>query len=238
MAKNILFGALVCGLLAFPQLNLSAYEGQTVKNGGTIVGFVKFKGKAPVPDKLEVTKDKEVCGKTEKTDSSLIVRDGNVVDTVVHIVHIDKGKKMNPGKVTLDQRNCEYHPHVLAFPVGSVIEVLNSDGILHNIHSYSKKNPVFNMAQPKFRKKLTIKVEKPEAINVKCDVHNWMNGWLFAVDNPYYDVTDENGHFKLTDVPPGSYTLEAWHEKLGKVSKKVTVRPGEETHVNFEVSAK
>ncbi len=239
MKRNIVTLALLSAAwLALPLSDLSAYEGGAVKDGGTISGVVKFKGTAPTPKKLEVTKDKEVCAKTPKTDQSLVVSGGNLVNAVVYITDIQKGKKLEPQKVTLDQKGCEYHPHVLAFPAGATVEILNPDGILHNIHSYSKANPTFNLAQPKFKKALTVKIEKPEAINVKCDVHGWMNAWLFAAPNPYVSLTDKTGTFKLTDVPPGTYTVEVWHETLGKTSQKVTVKAKEEAKVSFEMAKK
>lgn len=235
MKKTVTLAAFFVLLSALP---LSAYEGGAVKDAGTISGVVRFKGAAPAPKKLEVTKDKEVCAKTPKTDSSLIVSGGNLVNAVVYLADIKKGKKMEPMKVTLDQKGCEYHPHVLAFTAGSTVEILNPDGILHNVHSYSKVNAPFNLAQPKFKKTLTVKIEKPETINVKCDVHGWMDAWLFAAANPYFAVTDKSGSFKLTDVPAGTYTLEVWHETLGKISQKVTVKPKEDVKVTLEMAKK
>jgi len=232
MKKAIFLSCLWTLLFGFP-FSILAAEG-----GGTISGAVKFKGTAPQPKKLEVTKDKEVCAKTPKTDQSLIVSGGNLVNAVVYITDIKNGKKAEPKKVTLDQKGCEYNPHVLAFPTGSTVEILNPDGILHNIHSYSKVNSPFNMAQPKFKKALTVKIEKPEAINVKCDVHGWMNAWLFAAPNPYFGVTDKSGSFKIADVPPGTYNVEVWHETLGKMSQKVTVKAKEDAKVSFEMAKK
>jgi len=217
---------LSAALVTLPVSGMAAYEGGDVKDGGTISGSVKFKGSAPAPKKLDVGKDKEVCAKSPKTDQSLIVNGGK------------KGKKIGLKKVTLDQNGCEYKPHVLAFPAGSTVEILNPDGILHNVHSYSKVNSPFNQAQPKFKKTLDVKIEKPEAVEVKCDVHGWMQGWLVATENPYFAVTDNSGNFKLTDVPAGTYTVEVWHEKLGKSSQKVTVKAKEEAKVTFEVAGK
>jgi plastocyanin len=228
----------IAAALFFTASSLSAYDGGAVSDGGSIAVAVKFKGTAPAPKKLDVSKDKEVCAKTPKLDPSLMVSGGNVANAVVYISDIKKGKKMAPTKVTLDQKGCEYHPHVLAFPVGSTVEILNPDGILHNVHSYSKANPAFNMAQPKFKKTLTVKIDKPEAINVKCDVHGWMSGWLFAAENPYFGVTDNNGTVKLTDVPPGTYTVEIWHETLGKQTQKVTVKAKDEAKVSVELAKK
>ena len=229
---------LSAALLALPAQGMAAYQGGDVKDGGSISGTVKFKGTAPAPKKLDISKDKDVCGKTAKTDPSLVVNNGNIVNAVITITDIQKGKKIEIKKVTLDQQGCEYHPHVLAFPAGSTVEVLNPDGILHNIHSYSKVNSPFNQAQPKFKKTLDVKIDKPEVIQVKCDVHGWMEGWLVATDNPYFAVTDASGSFKLTDVPAGNYTVEVWQEKLGKSSQKVTVKPKEDAKVNFELAGK
>jgi plastocyanin len=229
---------LSAALVALPVTSMAAYEGGDVKDGGTISGTVKFKGTAPAPKKLDVGKDKEVCDKTPKTDQSLVVNNGNLANAVVTITDIKKGKKIDTKKVTLDQKGCEYHPHVLAFPAGTTLEILNPDGILHNIHSYSKANPAFNQAQPKFKKTLEVKIDKPEPVEVKCDVHGWMHGWLVATETPYVSVTDTSGSFKLTDVPAGSYTVEVWHEKLGKSTQKVTVKPKEDAKVNFEVAGK
>jgi plastocyanin len=217
---------------------LFAYQDETVSHGGTIVGVVKFKGTPPPEKHLQVTKDQKVCGKSPKLDQSLVVNQGEVEDAVVFIADIQKGKKMATGKVTLDQRDCEYHPHVLAFPAGATLEILNPDGILHNIHSYSKINSPFNFAQPKFKKTLSVKIDKPEIIKIQCDVHSWMHGWLFSAENPYYSVTDKKGGFKLTDVPAGTYNLKVWQETLGTLSQKVTVKPNEEVTVTFELAKK
>ena len=237
MTKSFL-AALIFALFIFPLAKTFSYEGENVSHGGTIEGVVEFKGTPPAAKKIQITKDQEVCGKTPKTDQSLVVSAGNVEYAVVFIGDIKKGKPMTPGEVKLDQKECEYHPHVLAFPAGSTLEVLNPDGILHNIHSYSKVNSPFNFAQPKFKKTLTVKIDKPEIINIKCDVHGWMNGWLFSSDTPYYSVTDNHGSFKLTDVPVGTYTLQVWHETLGKLSQKVTVKPDQTTKVTFELGKK
>jgi len=235
MKRIVLSAFLAIALAGMPLSGLLAYEGGAVKDGGTISGVVKFKGATPAPKKLEVTKDKEVCAKTGKTDPSLIVSGGNLVNAVVSITDIKGGKKMEPQKVTMDQNGCEYKPHVLAMTAGSTVEILNPDGILHNVHSYSKANSPFNMAQPKFKKTITVKIDKPEAINLKCDVHGWMSAWLFVASNPYFSVTDNSGGFKLTDVPAGTYNVEVWHETLGKVSQKVTVKAKEEAKVTFEM---
>jgi plastocyanin len=226
-------------ILVLPASGMAQYQEGAVSDGGSISGSVKFKGNAPAPKKLDVSKDKEVCAKTPKMDQSLIVNNGNLANAVIMISDIKKGKKNEVKKVTLDQNGCEYKPHVLAFQAGSTVEILNPDGILHNVHSYSKVNNPFNVAQPKFKKTLEQKIEKPEApFQVKCDVHGWMEAWLVSSPNPYFAVSDNSGNFKLTDVPAGTYNVEVWHEKLGKSSQKVTVKGKEDAKVNFELAGK
>ena len=225
-------------ILTLPASGMAQYQGGAVSDGGSISGTVKFKGTAPAPKKLDVGKDKEVCDKTPKLDQSLVVNNGNLANAVITITDIKKGKAVEAKKVTLDQHGCEYKPHVVALPAGSTLEILNPDGILHNIHSYSKVNSAFNIAQPKFKKSLEQKIEKPETFEVKCDVHGWMSGWVVATANPYLAVTDNSGNFKLTDVPAGSYTVEVWHEKLGKSTQKVTVKAKDDAKANFELAGK
>lgn len=213
----------------------TGYQSMAVQNGGTISGKAIFRGGRPRVT-IPVTKDQEVCGKSIQ-DPSLIVNElGEVRDAVVRITGIQKGKGMGEVRPVLDQKGCEYQPHVLAFPVGTTLEILNSDGILHNVHTFSEKNKPFNRAQPKYLKKITQTFTEAELISIKCDVHGWMSAWFFVADNPYYDVTSDKGSFKLADVPPGEYTLEVWHEKLGKQTKRVKVGPDEEVEVNFEFS--
>src|SRR5437016_4635705 len=138
-----------------------AYEAIAVTDGGTLAGAVTYEGTPPAPTKIEVTKDPEVCGK-DKTAPNLVIGQGNGIANVVVAVQATKGKKLevpatNP---VFYQKTCEFHPHVLAFPAGSTIDVLNSDGILHNLHTTSTVNPSSNQAQPKFKPKIQIKVEK------------------------------------------------------------------------------
>jgi plastocyanin len=212
---------------------INGYQPGVVDNGGTISGKVTYKGTWQPPS-IPVSRDQKVCGK-EKSDPSIVLSSqGEVQNAVVYIKGVEKGKKLEPVKVTLDQKGCEYRPHVLAFPAGSTVEILNPDGILHNVHTQSKVNSPFNLAQPKFKTTMEVKIERPEIIPVKCDVHPWMSGWFFVADNPYYGVSDAGGAFSLSDVPAGKYVLELWHERLGTQSKEVQVEPNGKVEINFE----
>jgi plastocyanin len=213
------------------------YQTVAVRDGGTIAGKVIFNGTWKAAS-IAVSKDKEACGQSQPDPSLVLGSGGGVQGAVVRITDIQSGKSMGPVTPVLDQKGCKYIPHVLAFPVGTTLEILNSDGVLHNVHSFSEKNSPFNRAQPKYRKKITEVFNKKELISLKCDVHSWMNAWIFVSDHPYYAVTGGGGGFQLTDVPPGAYNLEVWHEFLGKQVQRVTVDPNGKAKVDFKFSQK
>lgn len=216
-----------------------AYEGGAVADGGKIKGVVKFNGTPPEREVLEVNKDKEVCAVNVKKSNDLVVSpDGGIEFAVVSITNIAKGKAFPEGTAVLDQAGCEYLPYVVIVRKGAELEILNSDGILHNVHTYSEKNKPVNRAQPKFKKKIAETFSEPEMIKVTCDVHGWMKGWLAVVEHPYYVITDASGAFELTDVPAGEYEVKVWQEKLGESTQKVTVPAGGEAAANFELAAK
>ena len=232
MIAGIALGAIAClGGRA------SAYEAIAVTDGGSVSGTVKYDGTPPAPGKITVTKDPDVCGKEKVAPELVVGSDGGIKDVVV-VVKATKGKKLdvpaqNP---VFDQKTCEFHPHILAFPAGSTIDVINSDGILHNIHTTSTANPSTNQAQPKFKPKIQVKVDKPEwPIKVQCDAHGWMSGWWVSEETPYVAVTDEKGAFKIGDLPPGDYDVEIWQEKLGKKTEKISIKPKEDTKVDWKL---
>lgn len=214
-----------------------AYEGGEVKDGGTISGAIKFAGTPPARKELQVTKDRDVCGKKQHMSWDLVVGPNKGIENaVVSLLDIKKGEKRAVTKATLDQNVCEYTPHITVMPAGGELDILNSDGILHNIHTYGKANSSINKAQPKFKKVLTEKFAKPDIIKVTCDAHSWMLGWLVVSDHPYVAVTNEKGEFTLSNVPPGTYKLEVWQETLGKKVQDVVVKAKQETKVAIEMA--
>ncbi len=218
-------------------LGMTFSAGSAIAAGGTISGTVKFDGPPPKPKTLEITKDKEVCGLKPHYNEDLVVGDGGGIENAVVVVKGAKGD-MKPGSVTFDQKGCRYEPHVLAFEAGSTVKIMNDDGILHNIHTYSTVNPSFNAAQPKFKKEMDKVIEKPEVIKVTCDAHGWMHGWWVSTDTPYFAVTDDKGNYTIKDVPPGNYTVEVWQEKLGTMDDKADVKDGATASVNFTMKPK
>jgi len=214
-----------------------AYQAAEVKGGGTISGKVLYAGDPPPRKPMAITKDKEACAKGEHLTEDLVVgREKGIQHVVVSLTDVKSGKRFPAGaNYTLDQNGCKFIPHVLLVPAGAAVDILNSDGILHNFHSQSVKNPSLNIAQPKFKKKMSQRFEKPETIKIACDVHGWMSGWIVVTEHPYHAVTEADGSFKLTDIPPGTYKAEFWQESLGRVTKDVTVKAGADTTVTVEM---
>jgi plastocyanin len=201
------------------------------QGGGTIEATVTYAGAANV-EKLKVNKDTEKCGTEALIEKVVVGANKGLANAVVSV----PGAKGAPKavKVTVDQHGCKFVPHVTAMTPGE-LELKNSDDILHNIHTYSTANPSINKAQPKFKKVMTEKFEKPEFIKLTCDVHSWMLGWVAVMPNPFFGVTDGSGNAKIENVPPGKYTVEAWHETLGKQTKEVEVKAGQATKVAIEM---
>lgn len=214
---------------------VSAYEEVTVSNGGTITGTVKLAGETPDAKTLKVDKDQATCGHDDIPSEALIVSGDNALkNAVVSITNITKGKKFEAGTPSLDQKGCVFVPHISMVAPGQSVELLNSDDVMHNLHSWSMKNTAFNEGVAAHGK-LPKTFEFPETIKITCDVHKWMTAWLIVKDNPYYVLTDENGKFKLDGVPAGTYTVQAWQESLGNEAQEVTVTAGGEAKINFEL---
>lgn len=214
----------------------------TAQAGGTLTGTVTFEGKAPVRKELNITQNEEICGKEKHYDESLLVAENNGLQNVlVSIVNAPEGKNLNAfgTDISLHQIGCVYTPHIQLVPVGVPVKIFNDDGILHNIHTHSKKNRSFNVAQPKFIKKIEKTFKKaPEIVSITCDIHGWMSGYLVIVDHPYYAITDESGEYTIGGLSPGTYQLEFWHEKLGKQTKEITLTDDGEVEVDAQFAMK
>jgi len=195
---------------------------------GSITGTITFEGKAPKMKPLKLDADpicvvnNEIAPKKEWLilDENKGVK--NVLVFVTEGLNIDYSPPEEP--VVIDQKGCIYSPHVLGIMAGQQLDILNNDGTLHNIHALPKVNKEFNKAQPRSKKKLSVKFEKPEApFKVKCDVHPWMGAYIGVFDHPCFAVSGDDGTYIISDLKPGEYVIEAWHEKLGSQTANVTV---------------
>ena len=205
---------------------------------GMISGVVKLaRGvSAPAPKMIEITKDKDVCGAL-KSDNTLILHEGKISNAVVWIEGLPAGRSWPFHYPALDQRKCEFKPRLMFVGVGEEITLLNNDGILHNLHIYSRVNPTLNIAQPKFKKEIKVKFEKPEIIRIGCDIHSWMSGVIVVVEHIYYAATNSEGEFRfLQDILAGKYMLHAWHEALGELTQEITIESGKTAEIVFEYS--
>lgn len=235
----LVVAGLICGFWANEvDAKGKRYEAADVENGGTIVGVVRFDGKVPTRKTLKVTTSDQPCHREPILSEVLVVSgDKGVQWAVASIKGIRRGKPFptedpdNP--IRLDQKGCRFIPHVLLAPQGQTLKILNSDGVLHNVHSHAKKNRAFNKAQPAKVKQLDASFKRPERVRISCDVHSWMGAWIVVTGHPYHAVTGSDGTFRLEDVPPGNYVVEIWHETLGTQTKELTVSPGVETQVEF-----
>jgi plastocyanin len=196
----------------------------------SVSGTVTFTGKAPALKPLAMDAD-PVCAKKHSGPvpaEMLILGPGNSMANI--LVWVSKG--LPAGKtwpapktpVVLDQKGCMYIPHVMGIMVGQPYRILNSDGVLHNIHTLPKINPAFNKGMPPTLKEATTVFEKPEAVfHVKCDVHPWMSAYVGVFTNPFFSVTGADGKFTIAGLDAGTYEITAWHERLGTQTASVTV---------------
>ncbi len=215
-----------------------------------------WKSTPPAPQTIPVTKDQKICGDSKTVPGATIGKNGEVPNAVVYLEGITSGKKnLSVQKVRLDQKNCEYIPHILIVPHGAEVEILNSDPTLHNVHAYTvadKPSTIFNLAFPVQGQKITKKLSQTEGILSLCDAgHPWMSAHIFLTEHPYYAVTDGQGNFSLNNVPPGTYTLRLWYEGIPRLgnnsnsgflkaqpiesSKQVSVSKKATITINFEL---
>jgi plastocyanin len=210
----------------------------------TITGTVTFDGKAPALRPLAMNAD-PACAKMHSgpvPNEMLVLGSGNTMGNI--LVWVSKG--LPAGKtwpapktpVVLDQKGCQYVPHVMGIMVGQQYKILNSDGILHNVHALPKINKGFNRAMPATVKEATATFDKPEAVfQIKCDVHPWMSAYVGAFTHPFFSVTAKDGKFTISGLDAGTYEITAWHERLGTQTATVTVSGSDTKTQNFKFAA-
>lgn len=209
---------------------------------GDIAGTITFAGTPPKPGVVRMDSDPNCVQQgVTSTDETVVVGDAGALRNVFVYVRDGLGTLRFPvpaQPVLLDQKGCHYVPHVLGVQVGQPVEILNSDPTLHNVHAVPKTNQEFNTGQPLAGMKHTHQFSTREVmVPFKCDVHPWMHAWVGVLDHPYFAVTGADGSFSLKGLPPGTYTIEAWHETLGTQTQSVTIGDKESKDIAFSFQA-
>lgn len=241
----------------------ASYQVVSVEDGGTIKGTVKWQGAFPHLVSSEINKDPLVCDpegqKRRDLERLLVAPNRGIANTVVFLRNVTRGKAMDlpPARRFLNQKNCRYEPHILLVPEQGILTVRSSDPLLHTVHMSGSAD--YNLPFTAQGQEITRPMNRDGVVSLRCNAgHVWMNGEMIVAKHPYYGVTDKDGNFELTGVPPGDYEIVAWHEGWKVVgqsplydiatqvqvkrpvfadpimwSKPVTVAPHESVNVSF-----
>ena len=209
---------------------------------GGLSGEVRLLGDAvPEPTPVLNTTDPEVCGRLHELGDLVVDPETRGVRDVVAILHPVSENPDAPVRAPearppflLDNRGCRFVPHGGVVPVGTILETTNSDDVLHTVHLYGPQERNLALAIKGFRARFTL--EHPGLYLVRCDVHGWMQAFIRVVEEPYYAISDESGRFRIDGAPPGDYTLELWHERLGTRETTVHIANDEISAVRIDYS--
>jgi hypothetical protein len=227
----------VLTMLVFPSLMCPS-----LLFAGTVSGKVTYTGTPAHQKPIDMSKEPS-CAKqhaTPITTETVVTGPDNALENVVVYVSAgapDEGQ-VPTQSITYTQKGCQYIPHVLPMHVDQEFQIINDDQTSHNIHPLPKVNVEWNLSQPPGTPPYHKKYDKPEFIPVKCNIHPWMHGWFVVLKTSHYDVSKGAGDFKLPDLPPGKYTITAWHEDYGTQTADVTITGNETKDVNFTFKAK
>jgi hypothetical protein len=209
-----------------------------LSTAGSITGTVTLDGPPPAPRKIIMSAGPE-CAKLSPslTYPQVVIGDDSTLANVVVYIKSGLGRyrfDMPTTPARLDQKGCMFQPHVLALMARQPLEVANADPIVHNVHPAPHDNRAWNKSQPVGGSPIETSFDHPElAIPVLCNVHPWMRAYLFVFADPYFDVTSRTGTFNLKNLPPGTYTIEAWQEKYGTLDQTVTLAAKESKSILF-----
>jgi hypothetical protein len=205
--------------------------------GATVLGEVKFTETPPKLAGVKVTKDQDYCGEVLPNDSYLIDPNGGLKNAVVFIEAAPVITPADPQKLNvIENSGCRYVPRIHAMQKGERLHIRNNDPKLHIPHSYLQQKTVFMLSLP-FKNTIleaTHKIRDAGILKLVCDTHAWMLGYVHVFDHPFFAVTDDKGAFSIANVPPGTYTLKAWHEEAGVRIQEITVLESGDVRANFE----
>ena len=208
----------------------------------SVSGVIHFTGAAPSNPKIDMSQETVCAGKysSPPTDPQYVVKDGKLGNVFVYVKSgLPNGATYTAPStpVEIDQTGCLYHPRVFGVMTNQDIVIKNNDAVLHNIKAMPATNRGFNISQPSAGMTSTRKFASPEVmVPLECNVHGWMHAWVGVLPHPFYATADSTGSFSIKNLPPGTYTIEAWHEKLGAQQQTVTVGAGEAKTQDFTFS--
>jgi plastocyanin len=222
-------------------LALGAGSASAQPRAGILRGHVAFSGRPPGNPIIRMGMDPKCAdlnaGRRVIQESALVTRNGSVENVFVRLDGTFPAVPVPTTPVVIDQRACVYTPRVVGVRVGQRLQIRNDDDLLHNVHSSSSTSNSFNVGQPKPGAVFEFTPKMPEVmVKIACDVHRWMTAYVGVMAHPYFSVTDAAGTFAIASVPPGTYTVKAWHEQFGELSRTVTVRAGATTTIDFSYS--
>ncbi len=235
---------------AFAPIHAEAgYKVVDVANGGTITGTVTLKKAAPksAHKVYNIKKDTAVCGSGERIVDYVQTNGKALLNTVVYLTKVKQGKDWGdtPAEVNIDQQGCEFKPFLSIVQNGGKVTAVNSDPVLHNIHTYElmtgtlkgPKKTVSNVSQPDQGSKVTktVKLKKGDAMKVECDAHDFMHGFVFVAKNPYFAMVDGDGNYTINNVPPGKYKIKAFNGFLKPGKGKAVVKGGDTVTVDIKM---
>jgi hypothetical protein len=232
--RGVLLTFLVAGMLAGVSLFAAAYDVIPVEKGGELIGTVKYSGDPQSNASHQVVNNADFCGASVEEEKYIVGPGHGLQNVVVSIEGIQSGKKSPNVLLLIENRKCHFVPHVQVGMLGDVYEVRNSDPVLHNTHLHMEEATLLNIAMPAGGRNIKKTIVSSGLINVKCDAHKFMQGWIVVAENPYNAVTDNEGHFKITDIPPGKYRVKFWHEGFQSKVKEVEVSPNKSSAVSVD----
>jgi plastocyanin len=222
-----------------PAAATPAAAAPVVADAATLSGTVKFAGTAPKAAAIQMSADpycqsQHPNGQGAEDEEVVVGAGGELANVLVYVKNAPNGA-MPSAPATIDQKGCRYYPHVQAVMVGQQIQIKNDDATLHNIHAMPAVNTAFNEGQPVQGMVANKKFDKVEMtpFRIKCDVHGWMKSFMAVMPHPYFSVSKMDGAFSIPNLPPGTYTIVAWHEKYGQQEQQVTVGPKETKQIAF-----
>lgn len=206
-----------------------------VRGEGTIAGTISLSGTPPKMQQL----DASICHVEEPIGEETVIvgTDGGLKNVVVYLKGVPASDGSGEPPALLDQVNCQYVPHVVAVQVNQPLCIRSSDATLHNVHYSPDHNASQNFGMTAAGQEKTVSFGRPEFVRVKCDVHPWMSGYVAVLESPFFAVTGDDGSYRIKDIPPGTYTLVAWHELFGEREQKITVEDRKPVQVDLTFSA-